>query len=98
LQDTAAHFGREVTFEKARAMIHATKGPHMSRHWDFAAPAINCDNDARQMLLDRFEAESRLTGLRAMPPDAIRRHVSRWFFYGVFAAGIILSLSIGRLI
>jgi hypothetical protein len=79
-------------------MIHVTKGPTMSRHWQLAVAAIDQDDDARQMLLDRLEAEGSLTWLHAMPRGAVRRHVSRWFFYGLFAAGIILSLSIGRLI
>jgi hypothetical protein len=77
-------------------MLHATKLLHVSRHWDVAATAIDEDNDERQMLLDRLEAKGRLTGLRAMPPDAMRRRVSRWFVYGLFAAGVILSLSAGR--
>ena len=77
-------------------MLHATKLLHVSRHWNVAATAIDEDNDERQMLLDRLEAKGRLTGLRAMTPDAVRRLVSRWFVCGLFAAGLILSLSVGR--
>jgi hypothetical protein len=77
-------------------MLHATKLLHVSRHWNVAATAVDEDNDARQMLLDRLEAKGRLTGLRAMTPDATRRLVARWFVYGLFAAGVILSLSVGR--
>ena len=39
-------------------MIHVTKGPTMSRHWQLAVAAIDQDDDARQMLLDRLEAEA----------------------------------------